>query len=195
MKPLIAALALAATAAPAFAHPGLSGHDSLLSGLTHPLLGPDHLLAMVAIGLWAAVLGGRALWALPAGFLTGMALGFGLGVSGLHLPMVEPMILASVLFLGVILTMAIRLPLPEAVASVAILGLFHGNAHGIEAGMARMLPFGIGFLLATVALHGAGTGLAAGLFQKLPPTTADRVLKGLGALTSAAGLALVFASA
>ena len=103
----------------ALAHLDPVQHGSFAAGASHPVFGTDHILAMVAVGLWAASLGGRALWALPTAFVGAMALGFLLSLGGMPLPMVEPMILASVLVLGVLVATASRLSLPVAGAIVA----------------------------------------------------------------------------
>jgi urease accessory protein len=148
---LLALFALAPALAQA--HPGHGAANSFASGLNHPLQGLDHLLAMVAVGLWAAQLGGRSLWAVPATFVGVMSLGGMLGMMGIPLPMVETGILVSVLVLGMLITAAARLPLAAS-------ALFHGHAHGTEIpAAAGGLGYGAGFILATAALHGCGIGL------------------------------------
>lgn len=184
---------LAVLAGPAAAHVdshmGASGHGSFAAGFTHPLFGTDHLLAMVAVGLWASVLGGRALWALPLGFVGAMTLGFGLALAGLPLPMVEPMILGSVLLMGALVALAVRLPLGAGVGMVAALGLFHGHAHGAEMGSASALSFLAGFVTATALLHGAGV-LAGVALARLGGA---RVTRALGAAVALAGSAMTLA--
>jgi urease accessory protein len=152
---------LATFAGTASAHPGHAGHEigGIGWGLVHPFTGLDHLLAMVAVGLWAVQLGGRALWMLPLSFVSAMAMGGALGMDGFVLPQVEPMILGSALVLGAVVAMAARLPMAASVAIVAVSAFFHGQAHGAE------MPAGangwmtaLGFVLATAALHGAGVG-------------------------------------
>lgn len=106
---LIAAALLFTSSAPALAHLDPAEHGSLLAGLSHPFFGADHVLAMVAVGLWAAQIGGRALWSVPAAFVTTMMLGFALALLGAPLPFVEPAILGSVVALGLIVAMAVRL--------------------------------------------------------------------------------------
>lgn len=172
-------LILAPTAA--LAHPG---HGiGFLGGLTHPLTGMDHLLAMLAIGLWAATLGGRAVWTLPVTFVTALVLGGTMGhLVGTDLPGVEQAILASLLVLGVVTAMAVRLPLGVAVVAVAGFGLVHGMAHGAEA-PSDFLPYALGFVAASASLHAAGLMLG-----RLP-----WLGRSLGALTAMAGLALIVA--
>ena len=157
--PLALAAALLAPL-PALAHPG-DHHLGFIAGLAHPLGGLDHLLAMIALGLWAGLIGGTARWALPTGFLGGMALGGLLGAAGVALPLVEPGILASLVVLGGLAAFTLRLPLPAALAVAAGFGLLHGHAHGAEALGAAIIPYGAGVLLATALLHGVGLALAA----------------------------------
>ncbi|MDE2157552.1 MAG: HupE/UreJ family protein, partial [Burkholderiales bacterium] len=102
----------------------------LAAGFAHPLTGLDHMLAMFAVGVWAAQLGGRALWAVPATFVGAMALGGLLGFAGLHPPLMEPMIAASVLALGLLVAFAVQRKAP-GVALIALFALFHGIAHAL----------------------------------------------------------------
>ncbi|MDP2081478.1 MAG: HupE/UreJ family protein [Pseudotabrizicola sp.] len=173
----------------ALAHVGDHGASLFVSGVMHPLGGTDHVLAMVAVGLWAAVTAGRALWALPLGFVGAMLAGGALGAMGLVLPGVEPMILASIVLLGVAAALAWRAPLAVGVGIVAAFGLFHGHAQGTEGPAAGLLSYGAGFAFATMALHGAGVALGLGL-NALSVRGAARAF---GAGTAVAGLALTFA--
>ena len=143
------------------AHPGLPGHThGFVNGLAHPLTGLDHICAMVAIGLWAAQRGGRALWAVPLAFVSVMALGGILGMTGGALPFVETGIAMSVLILGVLIAASVRLPLLTSVLLVGAFALFHGFAHGAEMpATASCLDYGIGFMMATASLHLCGIGL------------------------------------
>lgn len=150
---------------PALAHPGGDHVHGFATGLLHPLTGLDHLAAMVAIGLWAGLLGGRLLWLLPAGFLGGMAAGGALGMIGVALPGVEAGILASVIVLGALVGAARSLPAALALPMVAAFGLLHGHAHGTEA-LGGAFGYELGILAATAALHGAGLLLAAGAAQR-----------------------------
>ncbi len=168
----------------AFAHGGVGAHGTpFAAGVLHPLLGPDHLLAMVAVGLLAAMTGGRAVWALPASFVGGMVAGGLLGFGGAALPVVEPAILASVVVLGLAVACALRLPLALACTALALFGVAHGHAHGLEGPALGGAAYAAGFVLATAALHGLGLGLALGLGR-------PAVVRGLGALTAVAGLVL-----
>jgi urease accessory protein len=133
----------------------------LAAGLAHPFSGLDHLLAMIAVGIWAGQLGGRAVWFVPLTFVSVMSAAAALGSFGITLPMVEPAIACSVLVLGLLIAGSVRLP---AIASVGIVGLFavfHGYAHGLELPQAASpILYGIGFVLATSLLHGLGIGFA-----------------------------------
>lgn len=176
----LGALALVLSPAAALAHDGHAA--GFLGGILHPLTGADHLLAMLAVGLWAGALGGRAVLALPAAFVGALASGAALGTAGLALPMVEPGILASVIILGALAALALRLPLSVAVAGVACFGLLHGMAHGAEMA-GPFAPFAAGFIATSLVLHAAGLGLGRW-------SGAARLL---GAGTALAGLALSFA--
>jgi urease accessory protein len=145
---------------PAMAHSVPSPQNSLLSGIAHPLGGLDHLLAMLAVGLWASQLGGRAIWQLPAAFLALMAVGGGIGIAGIALPGAEFMIVFSVLLLGVLIACAARFPLVSSLGVVAVFALFHGHAHGAEMGVSiSAVGHGLGFTLASALLHLAGIGI------------------------------------
>ena len=192
MKRLLPALGLSALATPALAHLPPGEYGSLAAGFSHPLFGLDHILAMVAVGLWASVLGGRALWAVPAAFVATMIVGFALALLGAPLPMVEPMILASSVVLGLVVAMALRPDLGLCMALVGAFALFHSHAHGAELGQAGALRFGLGFALATALLHAAGLGLGllVGRLGRRLGTSGDLVARGLGGATAVAGLAL-----
>jgi urease accessory protein len=163
---LLAALFLGPALAQA--HPGLPGHThGFACGLAHPFSGLDHLCAMVAVGLWAAQRGGRALWLVPSAFVSVMILGGVLGMAAVPLPFAEAGIVASVLVLGVLVAAAIRLPLPAGAGLVGVFALCHGYAHGAEMpDSASGLAYGLGFIAATAGLHllGIGFGLLAQRF-------------------------------
>lgn len=169
----------------AFAHPG---HESgqFIGGLSHPIAGADHLLAMIALGLLAAQLGGRALWALPAGFVTAMIAGGLSGWAGLLFPGAEPMILASVVILGALVAMVLRLPLAVLLPGVALFGFAHGFAHGAEGPAHGVALYAIGFAAATVGLHLLGIAVGRMLGR-------GALLRGIGGGTALAGLALTMA--
>ncbi|WP_136634428.1 HupE/UreJ family protein [Pseudooceanicola onchidii] len=188
MKRTLTSLALLLTATPASAHLPPGEYGSVAAGITHPLFGLDHVLAMVAVGLWAAMLGGRALWQVPGAFVAAMATGFALALTGMPLPLVEPMILASTVVLGALVAMALRVDVRLCMGLVAVFALFHGHAHGGELGEASALRFGVGFVLATAALHGLGLGL--GLLITRMAGQGQPLLRALGGLTALAGVAL-----
>ena len=169
---------------PAFAHVLPGEPRAFSTGFGHPLHGLDHILAMFAVGLWAAQLGGRALWAIPAAFITLMTLGGALGIGGLHLPGVETGIALSVLLLGLLIVFAVRLPVGAGIALVGLFALFHGHAHGTEmAGSLSAVAYCSGFLLATGLLHAAGMLAGLGL-QTLGRLPLARLAGGAIALSS-----------
>lgn len=190
----LAAALLASMILPAFAHLDPVAHDSFMAGLTHPLSGVDHILAMVTVGLWAAMIGGRALWLVPSSFVAAMGVGYVAALAGVALPFVEPTVLASVVVLG--LLVALALPVPAAMAGlvVAFFAVFHGHAHGAEIGAAGAARYGLGFGLATALLHGVGLAAGLALTRALDPVLARRTGRIVGGLAAAGGLALVFAS-
>ena len=196
MKRVVLTLASSLATTPALAHLGPEEHGSFLAGVSHPVFGADHILAMVAVGLWAALIAahrgtprGMALWVLPCAFVGAMGVGYLAALSGMSLPLVEPMILLSVILLGAAIAMALRLPITAAAGIVGLFGLFHGHAHGFELGSAGAFAFGAGFAVSTALLHGLGIAAA------LPLTRAvmgSKLLKGLGWVTTAGGLWIAF---
>lgn len=175
----------------AWAHVGVGATHGLANGFVHPIMGWDHLLAMVAVGLWAAQRGGRAVWLLPAAFVGTMAFGGVLGAIGLAFPGVEAGILASVLVLGVLVAAAARFPLGIAVAVVALSALFHGHAHGAEMPQAVSgLSYGLGFCAATALLHATGVMIPVSLRRLIGERQVPWV-RFAGAGICAAGLVLL----
>lgn len=157
----------------------------LLAGLTHPLTGLDHVLAMLAVGLWGAQLGAPAVWSLPIAFPLLMSVGAALGVLGVALPGVELGIALSALVLGVLVAGEVRPRLALAMTIVAGFALFHGHAHGTELpeGASGAL-YSVGFVVSTGALHGAG--IALGLLRARPGGA--RLVRALGGLVALGGL-------
>ncbi|MHB1216095.1 MAG: HupE/UreJ family protein [Thiobacillus sp.] len=183
---MLALVVLSLFAGAASAHTGTHPPTGFAGGLAHPLLGVDHLLAMIAVGLWAAQQGGRALWAVPAAFVGTMGLGGALAWSGGALPQVEGIIALSVLVLGLLIATRRQWPVAAGMAVAAAFALFHGNAHGLEMPQATSpMAYALGFVLATVFLH--GVGIAGSLLGR----HAVR-LTGIG--FAAAGLALMFSA-
>jgi len=184
-KRLIVAVLLVMAAVPAWAHGG-NGHPSdFTAGFIHPLHGPDHVLAMVAVGLLASLLGGHALWAVPASFVVMMLAGGGLGLAGIPVPAVEFGILASVVGLGAIVAWGRSPPVGIAMALAGLFAVFHGHAHGSEMPLqASATTYALGFALASAALH--GLGIAAGMAAFGSP----RLIRLAGAAAALAGVAL-----
>jgi len=176
---------------PAFAHLDPGTHGSFAAGLSHPFFGLDHILAMVAVGLWATTLGGRAIWLVPATFVGTMAAGFLLALAGANLPFVEPAILASVVGLGLLVAAAVKLPVRIGMIVVGIFALFHGHAHGGEVGAVTYLDYGLGFAVATVLLHAAGVGLGLGAGRVLSGRSGALVTRAVGGVTALLGVGLV----
>jgi urease accessory protein len=146
----------------AHAHTGEGLQGGLISGFTHPLLGPDHVVAMVAVGLWGVLLGRPAIWILPVVFPLVMALGGAMGVVGLPLPAVETGIALSGVILGLLIAVGVRAPLWTAAVIVGAFAIFHGHAHGTELpDAASPYAYAVGFVVATGLLHLAGIALGA----------------------------------
>ncbi|MBI5659636.1 MAG: HupE/UreJ family protein [Nitrosomonadales bacterium] len=149
------------------AHVGTGPTNGFVVGLAHPIGGPDHLLAMVAIGIWAAQMGQRSIWAVPLAFVSDMALGGMLGVSGIPIPFGESGIAVSVLALGILIIAAAKLPLAASVVIVGLFAVFHGYAHGAEMPLgASGTAYGLGFILSTVSLYLCGIGFGI-LMQRI----------------------------
>jgi urease accessory protein len=137
------------------------------SGFTHPILGWDHVIAMVAVGLWGAFLGMPALWVLPVVFPLVMAFGGALGVLGIPVPSIETGIAVSSIVLGLMVAFAVRPPIWIAAVIVAAFAIFHGHAHGTELpGAANPITYSLGFVIATGLLH--LLGIAFGLLVRWP---------------------------
>ncbi len=191
MKALRHTALLAAAIAPvsAFAHPGHDGHDftwDFNAGFAHPLSGWDHLLALLAVGIWAAQLGGRARWLVPAAFLAAMSAGAVLGYSGVEFSGTEQAIAASVFVIGLLVTISARLPVAAAMGLAGLFALFHGLAHGAEIPLTgHAFQYGVGFVAATTLLLVGG--LAFGLFAT---RTTARWVNYAGAAIAIGGIVL-----
>jgi urease accessory protein len=179
---LLALTLLALLPTAALAHTGHAAAGGLASGFLHPLGGLDHVLAMVAVGLLAWNLGGRALWLVPLAFVAAMAAAGAIGMAGTALPLVELGIGLSVVAIGGLVALGLRLPTALAMGIAAVFAIFHGHAHGTEMDpTASGLAYGLGFVAATVLLH--ATGILAGLGL-------GRLAAGGGALSRASGAAI-----
>jgi urease accessory protein len=177
--PLAASLALVSSAA--LAHPAHG--DGFVGGLAHPFTGLDHLLAMVAVGLWACQLGRRAMLLLPLLFPAVMAIGAVIGGHGMTLPWMEAAILSSVPILGAAVALGWRVTIPASAALVGAFAVFHGYAHGAEfAGGGSALAYGAGFVLATMSLHAIGLGIGTLTSRPLVTRTAGGAILAAGLL-------------
>ncbi len=184
---LVLVLVTVATA-PAFAHEGEGLAGGFMSGLTHPIYGLDHVVAMVAVGLWGAVLGAPALWILPLVFPLVMALGGAMGVLGVALPAVEIGIAASGLVLGLMVALWVQAPIWVAAVLVGIFAVFHGHAHGTELPeAANPIAYAVGFVIATGVLHIAG--IAFGALNGVKG--GSWAVRGAGAVIALAGAAFL----
>lgn len=182
--------ALAVWGLPADAHLLNANSAGAALGFSHPFSGLDHILAMVAVGLWAAQIGRRALWVLPLAFPLAMAAGGLLGMGGVALPGIETGIGASVALLGLLIALAAKPPLPAAIGLVALFAIFHGHAHGTELpAAASPVLYGAGFIAATAVLHLAGLGIG----QALKRPRGRFAIRAGGAGIAAAGAFLLLA--
>lgn len=183
-----AALALAlvsfAAASPALAHTGDAAAGGFVTGFLHPIFGWDHVIAMVAVGLWGAFLGKPAVWLLPVTFPLVMALGGMLGAAGVPLPGIETGIAVSGLVIGLAVLFAARPPLPVAAVIVAFFAIFHGHAHGAEMpGAVSPLAYAAGFVIGTGLLHLCGIGFG----QLTRSRMGAFAVRGAGGLIAALG--------
>jgi len=178
------AVAVLVLVQPAFAHEQAGVAGGLASGLLHPLTGIDHMIAMVAVGIWGAQLGAPAIWVLPITFPLVMAFGGVLGVLRIPLPMPEVVIALSALVLGAAVAVRVRVPFEAAAVVVGVFAIFHGHAHGTELpSAANPLAYGVGFVVATGLLHLCG--IAIGTLSRWP--AGERLIQGLGAAIAAFG--------
>ena len=176
---------------PTPAHAHLIGGNGLTSGLIHPLIGLDHLLAMVAIGIISTQMGRKIVWALPATFLTFMILGGGVGIYQIGMPFAETGIALSILILGVIIALSNKFSLEAVLICVTFFALTHGHAHGTEIPtIANPALYTLGFVIATSALH--LTGVLIGRFATKKQFSFS-LLRASGLLTALAGTYLLLA--
>jgi urease accessory protein len=180
---------LAATAAQA--HTGIGDAHGFAHGLAHPLGGLDHVLAMVAVGLFAFYLGGAARWLVPLSFVAVMAVAGALATSGIALPWAEIGIGLSVVVLGCAVAARSRMPVAAAMALVGVLAIFHGYAHGAEMPQSVSgFAYGSGFVLATAALHAVGLGLGVAI-ARAGQSGETRILRATGSAMAVAGIAIL----
>lgn len=180
--------AFSTTSVPALAHTGDGYGGGFVAGFTHPILGWDHVAAMVAVGLWGAFLGAPAIWILPVVFPLVMAFGAVAGIIGIPVPAVETGIALSAVVLGLMIVFAVKPPIWIAAVIVGSFAIFHGYAHGTELpATVNAFAYAVGFVISTGLLH--LIGIAFGLLVKWP---AGRVaVRGAGGLISLAGVAFL----
>ncbi len=177
MRPSILRIGLLLSFFPviALAHTDVGQTTGFTYGFSHPFTGADHMLAMVAVGLWASLIGGRAIWVVPSTFVAVMIVGGFLGFSGVSVPFIEEGILVSVLVLGILIAGAFKLKPAYGAIIVGIFAIFHGHAHGTELPLALgAASYTISFALATAALHLAGIGLGL-LFKQVNLPAIERI--------------------
>lgn len=181
-------LVFSVIAVPALAHSGEGYGGGFIAGFAHPILGWDHVAAMVAVGLWGAFLGPPAIWILPVVFPLVMALGAAAGIVGLPIPAVETGIALSAVVLGLMIVLAARPPIWVAAVLVGAFAVFHGYAHGTELpATVNAFAYAVGFVVSTGLLHLIGIGF--GLLVRWP---AGRVaVRGAGGLISLSGIAFL----
>lgn len=192
IKPAISCLNVLAVAAifalapaPALAHVEIGPVGGFQSGFVHPIIGTDHLLAMLAVGIWGAQMGGRNVWTLPVTFPLIMAMGGILGMSGVGLPTVELGIALSVFVLGLAIAFAWKAPEWVALLLIAVFAIFHGFAHGAELPAAvDPASYAVGFVVATGLIHVVGIGI--GLLLHRP--WKGRVSQALGGIIALMGI-------
>ncbi|MEP0072177.1 MAG: HupE/UreJ family protein [Marinomonas sp.] len=167
----------------ALAHTGHEHSSSFMTGFMHPIGGLDHLLAMLAVGIWAASLGGRALFTVPVAFVGAMLIGGGMAVAGIQVPFIEQGILLSVILMGALLVGRTRFPTVVCALVAGSFALFHGAAHGLEMPLnANGALYAFGFASATALLHLIGLGFG-NLIARLQVNVATRITGGVIALT------------
>ncbi len=169
----------------AVAHAPEGAGGGFFTGFLHPIMGVDHLVAMIAVGLWGAFLGERALWILPIVFPSIMAVGAALGIIGLEIPLIEFVIALSGVVLGALIALRVRAPLAIAMVLVGIFAIFHGYAHGVEMPQQNSaIIYSAGFVIGTGLLHLAG--IAIGFATLLP--RGELLVRGCGGVISVIGL-------
>jgi urease accessory protein len=181
---LICIVLIAVLVSPALAHTGVGQTNSFASGISHPLFGADHIVAMLAVGLWAVLAGGRAIWVWPTSFIAAMLAGFAAGTLGLQIPFVEPAILTSIIILGLFVALAVKAPVWLGAAIAGLFAFFHGHAHGTEAAAGSLIPYAAGFAFATAGLH--AVGITLGRFAE--GSSGKVAIRAMGSLTVLGGV-------
>lgn len=187
--PIVAAAALIPSIA--LAHSGVGSTAGFLHGFSHPLTGIDHMLAMIAVGIFAYQIGGRALWLVPLTFVLFMVVGGALGVAGINVPYVELGIALSVVLLGAAIALGIAAPLVIAMAVIGVFAIFHGHAHGAEMPVStNALGYALGFVSSTALLHLAGIGMGM-LIGRAGEQREPALIRVAGSLMTVAGLGVL----
>jgi urease accessory protein len=190
-RAIIALFLVVAWSHAASAHVGAGGVNGFVHGFSHPLNGIDHVLAMVAVGAFAAHLGGQALWLLPLTFISVLAVAGFVGMVGINLPLVEIGIGLSVVVLGLVLAFQLSLPIVAATVLVGFFAIFHGYSHGAEMPeSASGLAYGGGFVCATVLLHAIGIGLGIGI-ERLGKQYSQTLVQVGGSAMALTGIAIL----
>jgi urease accessory protein len=184
---LISIILIAGLANSALAHIAVGQTDSFASGIAHPLHGTDHVLAMLAVGVWGVLAGGRAIWVWPMAFVATMLAGFTAATFSLQMPFVEPAIWSSIIILGLLVALAVEAPVWLGAAMTGLFAFFHGHVHGTEAVSGSLIPYVAGFAVATAGL--LAVGVWVGFFaERLIGKVA---LRAMGGLTVLGGIALI----
>ncbi|MBS1494047.1 MAG: HupE/UreJ family protein [Bacteroidetes bacterium] len=182
-------LALLLSSTNLFAHPLLGTQSGFSNGFFHPLSGLDHILAMLAVGIWAAQMGGKAKWIIPLSFVGLMSIGGVLGMNNISLPFAEIGILVSVVVLGVLILAGVRLPILVSSILVGVFALCHGHTHGTELPAAASgVMYAAGFVLTTIVLHLSGIGFGTAVNK----IANEKIVKFSGAMIALAGLFLSY---
>ncbi len=171
----------------ASAHTGHETGFSLIDGALHPLGGLDHLAAMVAVGIWAALAGGKRIWVWPVAFVVMMLVGGFIGHAGIGLPAVEPAIALSVVVLGLAVALGLQAPVAAGAALIGAFALFHGHAHGAEAPATGWYGYAAGFATSTALLHVAGIAIGLAIAR----LATRRPAQAIGMVTALLGIVLM----
>jgi urease accessory protein len=189
LTPLILAAASLFMANAASAHTGLETGFSLIDGALHPLGGIDHLAAMISVGIWAAIAGGKRIWVWPVAFVLMMLVGGFIGHAGIEFPAVEPAIALSVVVLGLAVALGVKAPVALGAVLIGVFALFHGHAHGAEAPGEGWYGYAAGFAASTALLHVAGIAIGVAIARLASPMPA----RVIGAATAVLGVFLMVA--
>lgn len=167
----------------ASAHTGLETGFSLIDGALHPVGGIDHLAAMISVGIWAALAGGRRVWIWPFAFVLMLLVGGFIGHAGIAFPLVESVIVLSIVVLGLAIVFGLQVPVALGAVLIGAFALFHGHAHGAEAPAAGWYGYAAGFVLSTALLHAVGIAIGfaiAGLSSRRPAQIVGATMAALG---------------